>query len=34
VGRGVDAPMLVIFLGPIGGFIAFGFLGLFFGPSS
>jgi predicted PurR-regulated permease PerM len=31
MGRGVDAPMLVIFLGAIGGFIAFGFLGLFFG---
>lgn len=31
MGRGVDAPMLVIFLGAIGGFISFGFLGLFFG---
>ena len=29
--RGVDAPMLVIFIGAIGGFISFGFLGLFFG---
>ncbi|MCH8336854.1 MAG: AI-2E family transporter, partial [Proteobacteria bacterium] len=29
--RGVDAPMLVIFVGSIGGFISFGFLGLFFG---
>ncbi len=31
MGRGVDAPMLIIFLGAIGGFISFGFLGLFFG---
>ena len=29
--RGVDVPMLVIFIGAIGGFISFGFLGLFFG---
>jgi predicted PurR-regulated permease PerM len=31
MGRGVDAPMLVVFIGAIGGFISFGFLGLFFG---
>ncbi len=31
MGRGVDAPILVIFVGAIGGFISFGFLGLFFG---
>ncbi len=31
MGRGVDAPVLIIFLGAIGGFISFGFLGLFFG---
>lgn len=31
MGRGVDAPMLVIFIGAIGGFLSFGFLGLFFG---
>lgn len=31
MGRGVDAPMLIVFLGAIGGFISFGFLGLFFG---
>ena len=31
MGRGVDAPMLVIFVGAIGGFISSGFLGLFFG---
>ena len=31
MGRGSSVPMLVIFLGAIGGFIAFGFLGLFLG---
>jgi predicted PurR-regulated permease PerM len=31
MGRGVAAPMMVIFIGSIGGFIGFGFLGLFFG---
>jgi predicted PurR-regulated permease PerM len=31
MGKGVAIPMLVIFLGSIGGFIAFGFLGLFLG---
>jgi predicted PurR-regulated permease PerM len=31
MGRGVDAPMLVVFIGAIGGLISFGFLGLFFG---
>ncbi len=31
MGKGSDVPMLVIFLGAIGGFIAFGFLGLFLG---
>ena len=30
-GRGASVPMLVIFLGAIGGFIAIGFLGLFIG---
>jgi predicted PurR-regulated permease PerM len=29
--RGVEVPMLVIFLGAIGGFIASGFIGLFVG---
>jgi predicted PurR-regulated permease PerM len=29
--RGVQLPMIVIFLGSIGGFIAFGFIGLFVG---
>ena len=31
MGKGAAVPMLVIFLGAIGGFIAFGFLGLFLG---
>jgi len=31
LGRNAPAPMLVIFLGAIGGFITFGFIGLFFG---
>ena len=31
LGRGASVPMLVIFLGAIGGFISFSFLGLFFG---
>ncbi|MEE4214982.1 MAG: AI-2E family transporter, partial [Bacteroidales bacterium] len=31
MGKGGDVPMLVIFFGAIGGFIAFGFMGLFLG---
>ena len=31
LGRGASVPILVIFLGAIGGFISFGFLGLFIG---
>jgi predicted PurR-regulated permease PerM len=31
MGRGASVPMLVIFLGAIGGFISLGFLGLFIG---
>jgi predicted PurR-regulated permease PerM len=31
MGKNADVPMLVVFLGAIGGFIAFGFLGLFLG---
>jgi predicted PurR-regulated permease PerM len=31
LGRGVDAPMLVIFIGAIGGFISMGIIGLFVG---
>lgn len=32
MGRGVEAPMLVVFLGAIGGMLAMGILGLFVGP--
>jgi len=31
MGRGVDVPMLVIFIGAIGGFVASGIIGLFVG---
>ncbi|MBS0010529.1 MAG: AI-2E family transporter [Bacteroidales bacterium] len=31
MGKGANVPMLVIFFGAIGGFIAFGFMGLFLG---
>ncbi|MEN8156167.1 MAG: AI-2E family transporter [Bacteroidota bacterium] len=31
MGKGASVPMLVIFLGAIGGFMAFGFIGLFLG---
>ena len=31
LGRGAPVPMLVIFLGSIGGFISMGFIGLFIG---
>jgi len=31
MGKGASVPMLVIFLGAIGGFISFGFIGLFLG---
>lgn len=31
MGRGASVPMPVIFFGSLGGFVAFGFLGLFFG---
>jgi predicted PurR-regulated permease PerM len=31
MGAGASVPMLVIFLGALGGFITYGFLGLFFG---
>ena len=33
IGRGVEAPMALIFLGVIGGILTFGFLGLFIGPT-
>ena len=32
LGKGAPVPMLVVFLGSIGGFIAIGFIGLFIGP--
>jgi predicted PurR-regulated permease PerM len=31
MGRGVDVPMIVIFIGAIGGFISYGVFGLFAG---
>jgi predicted PurR-regulated permease PerM len=31
LGRGLDLPMMVIFMGAIGGFVAAGFIGLFVG---
>ena len=31
MGKGSDVPMLVVFFGAIGGFLAFGFIGLFLG---
>ena len=31
LGKGAPVPMLVVFLGAIGGFIATGFIGLFIG---
>ena len=31
LGRGAPVPMLVVFLGSIGGFISMGFIGLFIG---
>jgi predicted PurR-regulated permease PerM len=33
IGKGVEAPMVLIFLGVVGGLFAFGFLGLFIGPT-
>jgi predicted PurR-regulated permease PerM len=33
IGKGVEAPSVLIFLGVIGGILAFGFLGLFIGPT-
>ena len=32
IGKGIDAPLALVFLGVIGGVFAFGFLGLFIGP--
>ncbi len=33
IGKGVQAPLALVFLGGIGGILAFGFLGLFIGPT-
>ena len=33
MGKGIQAPLAVVFLGVIGGILAFGFLGLFIGPT-
>jgi predicted PurR-regulated permease PerM len=33
IGKGVEAPMSLVFLGVIGGVLSFGFLGLFIGPT-
>ena len=33
IGKGTDAPLAPIFLGVVGGLLAFGFLGLFIGPT-
>ncbi len=33
MGKGIQAPIAVVFLGVIGGILAFGFLGLFIGPT-
>jgi predicted PurR-regulated permease PerM len=33
MGKGIQAPLAVVFLGVIGGMLAFGFLGLFIGPT-
>jgi predicted PurR-regulated permease PerM len=32
LGRGVPVPIVVVFLGAIGGFLAIGIIGLFVGP--
>ena len=33
IGKGIEAPLAVVFLGVVGGILAFGFLGLFIGPT-
>ncbi len=33
IGKGVEAPLALVFLGVVGGILAFGFLGLFIGPT-
>lgn len=32
IGKGVESPLALVFLGVVGGILAFGFLGLFIGP--
>ena len=32
LGRGVDVPMLIIFVGAVGGLLSSGIIGLFVGP--
>lgn len=33
IGKGIEAPLALVFLGVVGGILAFGFLGLFIGPT-
>ena len=33
IGKGIESPIALVFLGVIGGILAFGFLGLFIGPT-
>ena len=33
IGKGIQAPLALVFLGVVGGILAFGFLGLFIGPT-
>jgi predicted PurR-regulated permease PerM len=33
ISRGGDLPFILVFLGALGGVIAFGFLGIFLGPT-
>jgi predicted PurR-regulated permease PerM len=33
MGKGIQAPLAIVFLGVVGGILAFGFLGLFIGPT-
>src|SRR4029077_9105633 len=33
IGKGIETPIALVFLGVVGGLLAFGFLGLFIGPT-
>ena len=33
IGKGVEAPLPLIFIGVVGGVLSFGFLGMFIGPT-